>query len=111
MNPPRPRLTPEFVGPADARGVREDVSGWELRALVVRTLDEVLHMHTAIGGIMRELGRVQRKQSQDGEEITLVRNLRKDLKKARTWGRGTLTAILVLVVAAYVCMKLGLKLP
>lgn len=89
---PTPRPAPEYVGPADERGVREDVSTWELRPLVVRTLDEVLQMQCELGRIMGELGKLARKVISDPppfrdpeaswhEWDPAVRSLRQTLKR------------------------------
>ena len=51
----RPARAPELVGHPDDRGRREDVSGWEFRPLVVRTLDEVLKTRTDVHNMAKGL--------------------------------------------------------
>lgn len=53
--PHRPARAPELVGHPNERGRREDVSGWELRPIVVRALDEVLKTRTDLHNMAKGL--------------------------------------------------------
>lgn len=116
MPPPYPpKPAPEWVGPD---GAREDVSGHSDRALILRAVHEVLIMRQDFGAVVRELGEVRKAQRRSGrwqehadDEITLVRDLRRTLGTWKRRAYGALVAILVIVVGAYVCMKLGLRAP
>lgn len=56
--PPIPTRAHEYVGPSE-NGRREDISHYELRPLIVRTLDEVLHVKQTVtllaGGLRLDL--------------------------------------------------------
>jgi len=120
--PPRPVLIAarEYVGPDDAR---EDVTDVTDRALVLRAVHEVLCTRHDIGKLLAELGSVatrltviEKKQRASGQwqeqaedEITLVKDLRKTVKHWRSRAIGAAIAVIVAVVTAYVCMKLGIK--
>ncbi len=100
----------DLVGP---EGSVEDVTEVTDRDLILRAVHEVLVVQFQLGKLAAEVGELARKQSRDAEEITIVRELRKDVK---TWKRRAISfagAVAVIVVAGltlgYLASRFGFK--
>ena len=123
----------EWVGP---HGGRENVTAETDRALIVRAVHELLVMQREmsdrfgkifvdIGQIHSRLAAVERhnrgsqndlealaKVAKDSAvEITTVHDLRMLLKSTKRKAWAAAGGIFVAIVTAYLCMKLGVKLP
>lgn len=119
---PNIRRVSEWVGPKEAR---EEVSGYTDRALIIRALDEVLCLRFDLGKIVGEQGRaasrllrLERRVHRQGntleeaeEEITLVRDLRKLVKRSKRRFWLAVVGLVATIATSYILMRLGVRIP
>lgn len=99
---------PQYRDRRDVLDSGEDVTGWDVRDLVIRCINGQLAVSHQLGQLAAEVSGLKKKQTRDEGDLTIVRNLRAQLKSTRRTALGIIAGVLVIVIAAYVCKRLGL---
>ncbi len=118
-HPPYPHLQPverqEWVGP---EGDQENVARVTDRDLILRCVHELMCMRQDFGKMLAEVGRWGQRvrtledwRNGSDDEITAVRDMRDIVRRSKRTVLGVAVGAAAIVIAAYVCMKLGIKIP
>jgi hypothetical protein len=86
----------------------EDVTGWSERDLLLRCINAQLALAQELGAVVRRIAELETKRTRDAEDLTIVRTLRQQLRSTRRTALGVVAGVLVIVIAAYICKRLGL---